>query len=723
MKTRIVATLVALLFTTFSQLDAQDTSFAGKTVRLPISEFSLVSQPRLIWLHDQIEKAKADGAAALVLEIDCAGGLAWETRGLVRQLTSLGVPTIAEIKGQAAGPAAFIALACDTISLSPGKKLGGKIAEIAWRGPVSNLPQKLVDKEWDDALPEILIALAPKALDENILRGFVDTEPEITIDGELIDGSSDYTVLTLAEAQKVIPFIKANAQSAAPAVSPEFTVDDSIASIEAESPAPVTTEEEEEDAEIEEEKFGQTKLESYKDKIVIIEVGDETLARPTKFEFMQRVIKKASADGAEAIILDMDTPGGLAWNTVDIMMDAFARVEVPTYTFINTKAMSAGSLIAVATDTVYIHRPGTVGAAGVVSSAGDLPETMKEKYTRFVMAAARGTAHGKGHAKDVAMAFIDPEIEVTRDLPTVSTNGSLNLFIRKVICPKGEMLVLDADQAVERFDGMPVLAKDFAKSVDDIIEKEGLKGEKIIARPMGFESVADWIVKLAPFLMLLGLAGAYMEMKTPGFGVPGTISLICFGLFFFGHSLAGKLAGFELFGLLLIGIIFIALEIFVFPGLFIFGAIGTLMVVVSLIFAMADKYDFQFEKSPDGSGGFSFGALINALETPILNMAIAAAGAMILGVILLRYLPESKAMKWMILETPASSGSAIPQSGATSSLVGESGEAITDLRPAGKGNVSSNGVLDLITSGEFIAKGSRIRVTEHLGSRIVVEKI
>jgi membrane-bound serine protease (ClpP class) len=729
LKSRIVATAVALSAFISSAI-AQD-SLAGKTVQLPLDEFSLVSKPRIDWFHSQLDQAKTDGAVAIILDINCSGGLAWETRTLIKKLTTLGIPTVAHLTGDAAGPAALIALACDTIEFSAGATLGGKITDIEWRGPTTNLPDKLVDKTWDDVITDILTEFQPKALDENIIRGFIDQTPEISIGGEIVDGRSDYTRLTLVEAAQVIPFAKE--ATAREATTLSFTQNDLTAETE-------TTIEDSDPTEKpdpsdlpqtpREPKFGETKLESYKDKIVILEVGDDTLIRSTKFEFMQRVLEKANTDGAEAVILDINSPGGLAFDTIDIMMDGLAKVDIPIIAFVNPKAGSAAALIAVATDTIYMNRPGTIGAAGVILGTGqDLPKTLSEKVTRTIMAAARGTANGKGHSADVAMAFIDPEIEVIRNLPTVTDEGSLNLFSQQVINPKGEMLVLDADQAIQYFDGKPILAKGIATNIDDVIAKEGLKGDKIDAIPLGFESVADWIVKLSPLLMMLGIAGVYTEMKTPGFGIPGAIAIVSFSLFFFGHSLAGKLAGFELFGVLILGLVFIALEIFVFPGVIVFGLLGTLMLVGSLIFAMVDKYDFQFDRGGTGSGsgsgneGFTFSKLLDALETPLFNMTLAAAGTVILVILVVRYLPESRAMKWLILDTPQSTGAAIASSDLGTSLVSIQGESTTDLRPSGKGKFTDHGILDIITAGEFIPKGTPITITQHNGSNIVVEKL
>ncbi len=700
-----------------------------------LGEYSLIEEAQSRFLRESIAGAAIDGATSVVLRIDSPAGLAWETKLLIETIAAVEIPVVAWIEKRALGAGALVALACDQIYVNEGAALGGEIEGVEWRGPRDDLPRRLTDRKFADVIDEVIAVVGANVSTPEVARGFIDEGTSVSVDDMVLSGVEDFLRLSdLKEMMAAVKTVKGRATSVADVAAkaslgnteavpfvkekkeegePEPAAPDNAASKGATTKVPETEEADDED-------FGKTKLESYKDQIVVIEVQDDTLIRSTKFEFMERVLKKASEDGAEAVILDMNTPGGLAWHTVDIMMDALAKVEVPTYTYVNPAAASAGALIAVATDHIYMHRPSSIGVAGVVSSVGEIEGTAKEKITRYVMAAARGTAGTKGHAQDVAMAFIDPEIEVVRDLPMITPEGSLEIFT-SVVNPKGEMLALDADQATQLFDGIPVLAKGIAKDLDDLIAQEGLEGDIVRARPLGFENVADLIVKLAPFLLLLGLAGAWVELKTPGFGVAGAISLACFALFFFGHNLAGKLAGYELFGVFLLGVILLIVEIFVFPGLFLFGIAGFLLMIGSLVFAMVDKFDWSTE-----GGGIDFGRLMDGLSTPLFNMSLALIGSIFLVVILIRYLPETRAMKWLMLDTAIDSGTGLRFAGPSGEtqevLLGRAGEAQTDLRPAGKANFDGVGLLDVITSGEFVAKGARIEIVEQEGARIVVEE-
>ncbi len=714
-------------------------TLSGKVAVLRFGEFSLVRSDEIAFLHGALERAKAEGAAGVVVVLDSPGGFAWETKRFVEQLGALGIPTVAYVEKRALGAGALVASACEAIYFASGTSLGGAIEDIEWRGAMAELPDRLTEKRFEDVIDAAVAVTDTRGIPAEMVRAFVDADQEVTgSDGVALSGSNDYLRLGVEEASRYVPTVKGTAGNVAAVLKGEgleaavehFTfVPDSGATgsavVESDEEKAADPAEPGAENETAEHKFGQTRLEDYGGKIVVLKVGDDTLVRSTKFDFMRRVLKKASDDGAEAILLDMNTPGGLAWDTVDIMMDALSKVTVPTYTFVNPSAMSAGSLIAVATDHIYMHPPSTIGAAGVVSSMGEIEGTMKEKVTRFVMAAARGTANSKGHAQDVAMAFIDPETEVARELSVIASDGRLTLETH-IVNPKGEMLVLDADEATQRFDGKPVLADGKAKDVDDLIAQAGLKGTIVEAVPLGFENVADWIVKVAPLLLLLGIAGAWLEMKTPGFGVPGFLSLICFALFFFGHNLAGKLAGYELFGVFLLGVVLIVVELFLFPGTFVFGLSGMLLMFGSLIFAMVDRYDVLPPDAGGGSGGFEMQRLLDALGTPLFNFALALGGATALVIALIRYLPETRAMRWLMLDAAVVSGTgmvpAVMGGGTAETLVGRSGVAQTDLRPAGKAMMGDE-LFDVITSGEFVPKGSGVRIVEQKGMRVVVEAV
>ena len=460
-------------------------------------------------------------------------------------------------------------------------------------------------------------------------------------------------------------------------------------------------------------KIGKTKLESYKDKIVVIPVGMESLIRQTKFDFMKRVISKANSDGASAIIFDLNTPGGIAWYTEEIMLSDLQNLSIPTYSYVNPKAMSAGALIAIATDHIYMHEPSTIGAAAPVMGNGqDIPEAMLKKVMSDILATADDVARLKGHDPLIAKAFVDSEIEVLFEIPEITADGDLNT--KNAFSPDDEndLLVLNAWQATQIIDGKPLFAEGLAESIDDLIVKAGLNGEIVTAKPLGFEYVSDLIVKLAPWLLLFGIAGAYMELKAPGFGLPGFVSLISFALFFFGHNVAGYLAGYEIVGVFILGLVLLILEFFVFPGLIVLGLLGAILVIGSLIYTMVDPLDL------DWNGEINISNFISVLSDPLMNVCIGVFGSFIIVLFFMRFMNSIPIMKGMVL----SEGDVVnSQSDPVNSLLGREGKTLTDLKPSGSAMIDGERV-DVVSDGEFIPKESNVVVSKHEGLRVLVEK-
>ncbi|MFP6872062.1 MAG: NfeD family protein [Verrucomicrobiales bacterium] len=718
----------------------------NRPVVLEVGRYAFVTRQQGEYLRNSLTKASASGASGIILSINCPGGLASEMRKFVEIVVKLKVPVISWIVGDASGAGAIAALAADKVYFSKNTRLGGEVEAIDWRGPAEHLPGRLTDLRYYDLANELAGLIASRGWPQQVVRGLCDPEEEVIVGGIKYSNSGDVLSLDAPHALKagiaggvaedLETLLSAAGMSGEPvsAVAPETLIlrartavpSDGTGSEEAEaiSGADSSTAEDVEEKRV----FGQTRLESYAGKIVVIPVEMESLIRKTKFEFLQRIIKKADDDRASAIIFDLNTPGGIAWYTEEIMLSDLQQLSIPTYSFVNPKAMSAGALIAIATDRIYMHPPSTIGAAAPVMGTGqDIPETMMKKVMGDILATADDVARRKGHNPKIAKAFIDTKIEIAFELPVISPEGALDK--RDAFDPdtENDLLVLNSSQAVEIIDGRHLFAEGTANSIEDLIAQEGIEGDIVTAKPLGFEMVADWIVKLAPWLLLFGIAGAYMELKAPGFGVPGFVALICFGLFFFGHSVAGYIAGFESIGFFLLGIVLVIVEFFVFPGLLVFGIAGFALIFGSLVFAMIDPIKLNWE------GGFSLSAIGSVLTGPMINLTIAVIGAGLLIMLLLRYLPSLPVFRGLVLDSGVGKGTGIEPlsvSGVTGdcsigleagNVIGLSGRAETDLRPSGMARIG-NQRFDVVSTGEFIESGAKIRIVEQEGSRIAVER-
>jgi membrane-bound serine protease (ClpP class) len=414
--------------------------------------------------------------------------------------------------------------------------------------------------------------------------------------------------------------------------------------------------------------------------------------------FLRRSIKQAESAGASAFIIEMNTPGGALQAGVDILQ-LLLKARIPTYTWVNTNAGSAGALIALGTDHIYMAPVSAIGAAAPVSGEGaDIPETLNTKIVSYFSGYFRSAAATKGRNPALADAFIDKTKEFK--------------IGNEVLKPAGTLLTLSAQEAVRKFDGKPLLADGIADSLAQLKTEAKLSGETVRLEPSGFERVAQWITMLAPLLLLAGIAAAYMEFKAPGFGVAGIISITCFALFFFGHYIAG-LTGFEVVAVFALGAMLVAVELFLFPGTAVLVLTGTALMLGALLFAMIDRFP-----------GDPWMPSADQLMHPAVNLGIALVLSAVAIAVLARFFPSLPLFRRLVLASTETAGPALEPKPTSGLAVrpGMTGVARSILRPAGKAEVDGM-LVDVVTEGEFLEAGAPVRVLAVEGSRIVVERV
>jgi len=436
----------------------------------------------------------------------------------------------------------------------------------------------------------------------------------------------------------------------------------------------------------------------HKGDIVVVPLHGEIA--PSLLAFLRRAVKTAESNEASAIIFEMNTYGGRLDTAADIV-NVLNQTKIPTYTFVKTNAGSAGAIVAIATQHIYMAPVSAIGAAAPILATGeDLPVTAKEKTISYWSALVRSSAIKNGHNSDIAEAFMNKDKEVK--------------IGDRVVHPKGAVLTLNAQEAIEKINGKPVLADGVADSIADLTKKAGLEGNVVTIEPTGFEQVAFWITALAPLLLLGGILGAYLEFKVPGATWPGIISAICFAFFFLGHYLAG-LAGWEVVALFVLGMVLVLIEILFFAhSTIVIGVLGVFLMLGSLLWTMIDRYP--------GQNFFPTGKM---LAVPLLNMLIAIVGSFIVIALLARYLPRTSIYRRFALmdsNPPGPSLVGVPRQFATALALtpGTPGTAVTVLRPSGKARFADH-VVDVVTEGEFIAPQTPITVTQTDGMRVVVK--
>jgi membrane-bound serine protease (ClpP class) len=267
-------------------------------------------------------------------------------------------------------------------------------------------------------------------------------------------------------------------------------------------------------------------------QVVVIPVHDE-IGSPVLY-ILRRGLKEAIDQKADAVVLDMKTPGGALDVTFQIM-EALAKFPGKTITYVNTEAMSAGAFISATTEEIWFAPEGVIGAAAPVMSGGqDVESTMKLKVVSYLKARVRAISEGKGYRGQVISAMIDADYELK--------------IGRKVIKPKGELLSLTATEASVTYGQppQPLLAAGIAKTLDDLLAQKYGEGGFTVKRleVTWSEQLAVWLNAISPVLLGLGVLALFIEFKTPGFGVFGISGIVLLALVFLGGYVAG-LSGHE----------------------------------------------------------------------------------------------------------------------------------------------------------------------------------
>lgn len=715
---------------------AGNPEWGGRPVIVSLGNDDLSDGRRVRDLARLVARAEEAKVAALIFELDFSAGAEIETPQRVLDLVSdIQVPTVAYINPSATGVGALVALAADSIYLSRSGIVGG--AGIVVTGKEDDEAAKQAARQQQSVLKaraRSLAAIHGHRVD--VVEAMIDEEKELMIGETILSRKGELLTLTAEEAVQVVdgkpllaagiaanreelllslelqgPAIETNPRAFGESSNRARLSGTGVGVSEAEESESAATDGAPEGDATTEPLFGKREEGSYKDKVVVLRVGQDTLATgKASFDFMDRTIKKAELDGAAALVFDMDTPGGFAWYTEGLVLNSLQNVSYPTYTFVNSRAESAGAIIAVGTDHIYMRPAATIGSALVVSGTGqDLAEDMADKVTQMIIGSVRNVAELKGHNPDVAEAFVTRDKEVKID--------------GVVVHEAGNVLNLNTIRATEIIGGAPVLAKGVASSVADILVAEGIEAEILMAEPLGLEAFAHWVQKLSILLIVVGLAGAYLELNSPGFGLPGLTSVLSFSLFFFGNYLAGNLAGYELAVLLILGIVLIGVEVFLFPGAIIPGAVGGALVFVALGLAMVDRVDLEWKWS-GLPGAETWVSLFRGSFIGVALGLVGALGAIFVG---MKFLPDTKMGRRLILEEAISAGAALDpgvpgEGGQRETLVGVTGETTTDLVPSGKSRFGER-LHDVVSDGEFIPKGTPVEVTRHEGSRVVVARV
>ena len=446
--------------------------------------------------------------------------------------------------------------------------------------------------------------------------------------------------------------------------------------------------------------------------------------------FLKRSVKEIKKDKKNIAVFDIDTFGGRIDSALEITTIIGSMDPVLTVAYINAESeskgvsWSAGALISFSCNKIYMAPGTSIGAAAPVTLSQGGMKAASEKVVSAVRTQMAALAEKNGYPPDVAKAMVDKDIE----LKEVWINGRIQLVsterieeiikkekkeggkveIGRIISKSGKLLTLTAKE-MEKYgisSGTPrnieELALDIGVKSKDILYLNQNQADKII----GFIT-SPGIIAL---LIAIGLVSLYIEITTPGFGIPGTVAIISFAIIFIGNALLGTVNSLELL-LFLVGVILLILEILIIPGFGIAGISGIILIVVALVLSM-QKFVIP-----------SFSWQRRIIQKNFLIVGIGVITSFLIFGILMFFLPKLRIFHLLTLTTEQKkeTGYTVQSKEIVNKYIGKRGVAITNLRPAGKAKIN-NEIVDVESDGEFIEESVEVEVIDVSSNRILVRK-
>jgi membrane-bound serine protease (ClpP class) len=395
--------------------------------------------------------------------------------------------------------------------------------------------------------------------------------------------------------------------------------------------------------------------------------------------YISRTISEAEKNNADAIIFKINTFGGRVDAATQIK-DAILSSKIKTVAFINNRAISAGALIALSCQTIVMAPGSNIGAATVVDQTG---EKVSEKYQSYMRSEMRSTAERNGRNTEIAQAMVDERIVI----PGLTDSTQL--------------VTLTSEEALKY-----KMTDTILTNIDQVLEFIGYKNAELVKVSSNWaEDVVRFLNNpiISSILIMIGFFGLLAEIKTPGWGVPGTAGLIALALFF-GSSYILQLATLVEILMFIGGVILLLVEIFVLPGFGVAGISGIILIFLSIFLSLI------------GSGPF---ITFESISMAIIQLAFAIIAALVLIFLLAKYLPKSSLFNRLVLSDSEKAEEGFVSVNEEQSLLGKSGVAVTILRPVGIAEIDGKRV-EVVSDGEFIQPGTEIKVIKVEGMRVLV---
>ncbi len=439
-------------------------------------------------------------------------------------------------------------------------------------------------------------------------------------------------------------------------------------------------------------------------KAIVFSIDLKKNVSSTTWLYIQKGFAEAESLGAENIIIEMNTYGGEV-NFADSIRTKILNSEVPVWVFIDNNAASAGALISIACDKIYMRRGATIGAATVVDQTG---QKLPDKYQSYMRATMRATAEAKG--KVAVVNGNDTTYRWKRD-PLIAEAMVDERTVIENVTDSGKVLTFTTNEAIEHnyCDGT-------AENIREIIKQELNEKpyELVKFQPTTWDNIKGFMTSpiFQSILIMLIIGGIYFELQTPGVGFSLIVAITAAVLYFAPLYIDGLAEHWEIL-LFFIGIALILIEIFAIPGFGFVGISGIILVVVGLALSLIDNFRFDFKH-------------VQATDTITAFLTVSGGLLMSFGAII--YLTSKIGSKGLLnkmaLHTTLDNKDGyigVPIEEAQ--VIGETGLVTTDLRPSGKVRINKKSYDAISENNDFIEKGNSVKVVRYEAGQVYVEKL